>query len=457
MADNGDHIVYPAGENNDCETSTLVPNGQRCKCRMRLAFNFQCEHEMCIDGKLILEKYDTRWLSQRCYDTLAPTSSLQSFNREENPEDRSLVPNQTFHDGDDNDSENDEVPNQDVLEEDINTCEENEDNMTLSYRSILPQAEILVCLLQSDKDKLSSLSRTLTVITERARKGQSINVSFDTCTSREASSNDENNDPLQAILLPMANAVNHKRYKSVHENRRNHGRRQHSANEKQPSSSDLDHVRIGRPKTKSCSACRQPKHQIGSCPKLHQYKKPPLAYGDMSLRHKIQEFIRNPSHYETSPFQELSGRPVSSTLPKHISGVVIHNRYYLTAHRNEMALECTILGQQVEEMTGYKHYLFSIGCISAYITKGKYNHIINELIESPQNDVPTTVPTQFPQNFALNEMNFSQTSNNQGDHLQAEYQQLMSQPTYYQSQNQPFTGSYQQPWNSGNSVYGTNL
>lgn len=108
-------------------------------------------------------------------------------------------------------------------------------------------------------------------------------------------------------------------------------------------------------------------------------------------------------------------------------------------------------------MIGYKHYLFSIGCISAYITKGKYNHIINELVESPQNDVPTTVPTQFPQNFGLNEMNFSQTSNNQGDHLQAEYQQLMSQPTYYQSQNQPFTGSYQQPWNSGNSVYGTNL
>jgi hypothetical protein len=127
-ADNGDHIVYPAGENNDCETSTLVPLGQRCQCRMRLAFNFQCEHEMCIDGKLILDKCHSRWLSQRCYDTQAPTSSLQTLNQQENPEDP------TFHDASDAESENDEVDNQ-VLNQDVNdTGEETSHNLGFLYR-----------------------------------------------------------------------------------------------------------------------------------------------------------------------------------------------------------------------------------------------------------------------------------------------------------------------------------
>jgi hypothetical protein len=106
-----------------------------------------------------------------------------------------------------------------------------------------------------------------------------------------------------------------------------------------------------------------------------------------------------------------------------------------------MALECTILGQQVQEMTEYKHYLFSIGCISAYVTKAKNNHVINELVESPQNDVPSQLTTQFPQSLGLNELNFSQNSVNQGENSQVEYQQYMSQQAYYGS----------------NVTYGTNL
>jgi hypothetical protein len=72
-----DTIVWPCGSPQNCDEHVLICGGQRCSCEGRLAFNHQCHHELCRDGKFDLSKYSTRWLNRKTFN-----STIFSFNQQ---------------------------------------------------------------------------------------------------------------------------------------------------------------------------------------------------------------------------------------------------------------------------------------------------------------------------------------------------------------------------------------
>jgi hypothetical protein len=71
-----DTIVWPCGSPQNCDEHVLIRGGQRCSCERRLAFNHQCRHKLCRDGKFDLSKYSTRWLNRKTFN-----STIFSFNQ----------------------------------------------------------------------------------------------------------------------------------------------------------------------------------------------------------------------------------------------------------------------------------------------------------------------------------------------------------------------------------------
>jgi hypothetical protein len=70
-------IVWPHGSPQNCDEHVLIRQGQRCSCEWRVAFNHQCHHELCRNGKLDLSKYSTCWLNRKTFN-----SSVESFNQQ---------------------------------------------------------------------------------------------------------------------------------------------------------------------------------------------------------------------------------------------------------------------------------------------------------------------------------------------------------------------------------------
>jgi hypothetical protein len=63
QADDNGTVVWPNGKPSSCDQHVVIQSGTRCSCRRRMAYNHQCCHELCFDGKLILSKYSGRWLN----------------------------------------------------------------------------------------------------------------------------------------------------------------------------------------------------------------------------------------------------------------------------------------------------------------------------------------------------------------------------------------------------------
>jgi hypothetical protein len=70
--------VWPNGKLQDCaEEVVIITSGNWCKCHRRIAFNIQCRHKLCKDGKLEIVKYSTRWLNHRTFNAISAASNFQ--------------------------------------------------------------------------------------------------------------------------------------------------------------------------------------------------------------------------------------------------------------------------------------------------------------------------------------------------------------------------------------------
>jgi hypothetical protein len=147
---------------------------------------------------------------------------------------------------------------------------------------VAEKATNLVRLAQSDQVILGSLCSLL--------DSQSIEVqSYDTA----APSGQENpgSVPVLGTLKAAPNTYQRQRKISRHETRRKIvPQKRSSMLSLVGQSNDLECLPEPRAKGRTCSICRCPKHQRGSCPNIHKYKKPPLVINkDMMSHHELSQ------------------------------------------------------------------------------------------------------------------------------------------------------------------------
>jgi hypothetical protein len=130
-------------------------------------------------------------------------------------------------------------------------------------------------------------------------------------------------------LRAAPNTYNQRRKISRRENQRQIVAKKRSASVSVTGkSNNLDFFPEPRTKTKACSICKCPGHQRGSCPKIHKYNEPPLDMNkDMLSRHELSSALSKVGRYKTDFLPTDNKRPISSSTPASLMGVVIHRRF----------------------------------------------------------------------------------------------------------------------------------
>lgn len=73
-ADGSVSIWKAEKKKDDTKVWTIFP-GSRCKCQIRIDYDFQCGHELVADGRFIVDKYNKRWLNNYFYYVKYPENS----------------------------------------------------------------------------------------------------------------------------------------------------------------------------------------------------------------------------------------------------------------------------------------------------------------------------------------------------------------------------------------------
>ncbi len=395
QADEHGTMVWPNGKPSSCDEHVIIPSGDRCRCQRRMAYNHQCRHELCFDGKFIVAKYSRRWLNRRTYDLNFPSDSSQMphslgqqavanalFTDGDEVEDLKLQP--SVGNGDDDDDSFGDATH--------DFCDESEDvpisllggdaskEQKLTYQFVAEKATNLVRLAQTDQVRLGSLCNLLEQLSSRIRNGHSIEVlSFDAALPLPQESLGAT--PVLGTLKSAPNTYNQRRRISRHENRRNYAnKRKNPLLSLVGQSNDLAHVPPPRPNTKTCSICKCPGHQRGSCPKIHQFKTKPLDMGkDLKSRRELSSALSKVSRYRTGFLSEEDKRVVSDSLPTRMLGIVIHQRFYLNRETTKMCLECTCLDHIGDRHSTFQNYLFEVEIVASYVHRSKTNVVVCEL------------------------------------------------------------------------------
>ncbi len=242
------------------------------------------------------------------------------------------------------------------------------------------KATNLVRLAQTDQVTLGSVCSLLEQVANRIRNGHSIEVlSFD--AALPLAQENLGAMPVLGTLKSAPNTYNHRRLVSRHESRRTyHTKRKNPLLSLVGQSNDLAHVPPPRPNTKNCSICRCPGHQRGSCPKIQQFKMPPLDMGkDLQSRHELSSALSKVTRYKTSHRSMEDKREVSISLPTRMLGVVIHKRFFVNHQSTKMCLECTILDHIADLHSTFQNYLFAVDVVSSYVHRSETNAVICEL------------------------------------------------------------------------------
>jgi hypothetical protein len=391
--------VWPHGKTQDCEQLVVFEDGQKCSCSRRTGFVFQCRHELVQDGKFALDKYATRWLNRRTFNATTSAEDFQLPTAETTlpePSNNPLFtggpqPDTKFHNDDDSFCNDDQDAGQ--LDDDDDLVDSDSEDVTLSslrpaaavpklsYQYVTEKATNLVRLAQSDPAKLGSICLLFEQLTERLQNGQSIEgCAFDFALP----ANEENNalTPVMGTLRQTPNAANHRRFMSKYEKRKNIIAKRGLAERSVIGiSNDVNHLAPPKARGKSCTLCRCPGHQKGSCPKILMYKSPPLEMGrGKQSRLDLSSGLLNRTRYKNDHRDpKTDSRVISETTPKLMTGVVIHRRFYEKPGASKLCVECTILVGLGDAHSTFQKYLFTVETIAAYINRSKTNVIISEL------------------------------------------------------------------------------
>ena len=435
----GSYMVWPLQQDPGGPGSIIVPQGERCPCRQRISYQFQCEHEYHIEGRLNLDKCSRKkWFNNHSYHN--------HFHNEIVALDQGTI---ACDDGDNVaiveliDSDNEDIGELGRYDEDLNDIHRNDvaahlasatngdaddgdiavlpslqcqdDNNTIevntfptpqplarvTYQFALQRCSELCRTVQHDQVALASVVALVDTLTERLRMGMHIDAQFPEYNhtaldieydSGEGGSHSSDLQPLPSMTKTAKNAWKQKRKKSAMERvvKNTRSRRSsfgHSTKLDKPGT-DSHVLPPSRVTSKSCSLCRKQGHQFNSCPVFNRYKNPPLARGAREIRESLCRDIYLSSRYatHTRPHEEEEQKDnVFVTLPKQIDGLVIHRRLLIDNtvvnldSPENYCLECTVLHNGGEEHQMYTKALFHLGAVCKYIGASLSSIIVVEI------------------------------------------------------------------------------
>ena len=452
--DDGSINVWPCGKPMESENLVVIQAGRRCSCFQRMAFDHQCCHEMCSEGGFDIERFGHRWLNEKTFQQLNPTlwmkDHLPACSTKVNiDEEVDSLDGSDYNQGFDPPSDEEEAADMTEkenraailelasnLDADSDTDNELDSHplTKLSYQSVMQQFEVLARLVQTDRNSIATVSKMIQTVTERARSGLSIDAHFDTSLGPPVSNKNAPRTPVNGTLRATTNVYEHNRLISRFERRRNHIHSNRKsvtsrtgARARQPrtpatnvpigmlTSNDGDHLAPGRTNKQCCSLCKQAGHTKPKCPRTMCYKSPPLKYGEKACRLKLSSNLGVPNIFPTS-FRPVGDRRVISTsLPNHLTGCVIHERRFI---RNDlqnnnttsnMCLECTFLGDFALPLPDFQKQLYGLSSIQSYINRSKSNVVICEF--DYDESAAMSAPVAGPPLSQLSQMSqFSQMS-----------------------------------------------
>jgi hypothetical protein len=354
--------------------------------------------------QLVLDKYHSRWLNRRTFNATMSAEDFQlplAQTEVPQPPENPLFlggpqPETKFQDDDDSfcndddgtaqldnddDGNVDDLVNSDSEDVTLSSLHPATAVPKLSYQYVAEKATNLVRLAQSDPAKLGSICQLFEQLSERLQNGQSIEAcAFDFALPVDRENND--NRPVRGTLRVTPNAANHRRFLSKHEKRKNIiAKSALSERSVHGLSNDFNHLGPPKARSKSCTLCRCPGHQRGSCPKILIFKSPPLEMGKgKQSRLDLSSGLLNRDRYKNEHRDPKADvRVISETIPNKMTGVVLHGPYFQKTGSSKLCVECTILVGFGEVHSTFKNYLFTVETIAAYINRSKSNVIISEL------------------------------------------------------------------------------
>jgi hypothetical protein len=396
---NGTVLVWPHFEERGTEkTVTLYPN-QRCGCRLRRAFKFQCSHEYALDGRFDLEKYHSRWLMTKKFRLKFPllcsmpslpgsTDAVAPFQNHSDidtsvPDTGRLSPTSDIEDNEHRTG---------ILDLEHESQLQNDDDRSfrknMNYVFAMGRCGQLCKTAGHDKVALASVVSLVDEATERLRKGLHISPIYTDFSSVGGLEEPTNRPPAPLPAVPGTNRspTSQSRFKSGVEwgsRKRSRGIPLSTGRHVDHSQSTMQPLTNTAKRTKTCSMCYQQGHTIRNCPSLDPYDGIPLPKDDRDSRSELSVSLSQPNTYTSLPLNP--GTIVHQSLPTGVQALIIHHRTLVDSTLlnslvpSNFGFECTILHAGGIEHERYTRKTFQLGCIAKHITNNKQNIVISEL------------------------------------------------------------------------------
>lgn len=371
-------------DRKECKEYVTYPAGDRCSCNERISFQWQCPHELCADGFLILGKWNHRWYNQSAYRETFPDHKLPNIM--ENYVDTEIEGQYNVQQIDEEDPiGNDNDTSISVMEQDKDSVNfDNEDSSEchkLSYVELHNLCERYLRLINKNKVHMSNFQSTMKELIRRAELGLHTNVTFGT-TITTAERN--KNSPVKASL-----------HQDRRESRLLSRYEQFSLSNHQPKKkrqtlsslkgNDSRHVDYN-PSGKSCGFCGGQGHQIQNCSKKIGYGPELLKNEEFKLQFTKQ--LKLPDHFLITNRVETR-KTIRASVPSTSKGIIIH----------EKISEDTVIISLIDKGTGdlnvkYRHYPFDIEKVSTYINGGIKSRVIISNLQVNSNRTPRELEVQ---------------------------------------------------------------
>jgi hypothetical protein len=214
-----------------------------------------------------------------------------------------------------------------------------------------------------------------------------------------------NGGAVSAVSRPITNTTAIKRKASAverHSTGRWHNKRRKTTHAPASATSTYeasDKFHIGtkqRHTGKSCGLCKEPGHQIGTCPKITVYGVEPLSTKrDQSLKQRdmLVRSLDVKDHYLTFlRSDEETRKPVYTQVPSTaVRGIVLHDRMILTQHGSfqnsdrpgNYCFRATVLGEFGDPRPNYERVWFDSTAIQRYLLKGTSSIVIDKMELNP--------------------------------------------------------------------------
>ena len=434
------NYIWPRTEQRSTVNQVIIPFLKRCICFKRIAFDHQCEHELCLDHSFKVSSYDDVWYNCWYWNGINPvfTSNLMNGKNELEkktkpfvtnsppffPMESLKVPESTMTIDDDQFEDNESVGLNHFSGIDNDSDDISQKRNNISFNDMAHVFSEIARAVQHDPTERKRVLATSKLWLSNIRSNHDYNIHVVSEGSlMSTKKNGESEFAQSALITPVHWRKRKGRYKSAAElsRKKPHVKRSslsgfgyspynspptenlfqtegtalnpHIMSDSIPHESIMIAMRrdndsdFTAPKTRktgrSCQFCGSKGHGQFKCIKLLEYGSYPLIDGDVPARQQLSANLISFTSFDLYERVSHDQRVVLMSLPKKVHALVIHKKYFkspdptLRTNVQNICIECTLLNKPGVPHSEYVKSLFAALCVSAFVTKTKSNLIVS--------------------------------------------------------------------------------